>query len=377
MKIAKVAIPIFCAIVLASCSNKKAPQIVLPSSEQGIVDTAPTIQAKPQTQAFPMTGMPLVEGMSQAPRPVAVMVDNSREAYPQWGIGSAQVIVEAITEGGTTRLMCLYNQATDVPKTGPIRSVRDMFLQVAMPLNAVPVHIGASVFGYNLLNYYHWQTVDGMSLGVNVFDFDRERALVRDGAGKKIGREHCWYTHGAAVQNGMGMKNISPEGEMFPLANFSQTAVPNQADANQVLVNYSFESQAGFTYSAELGKYLKTSHDGLPHVDANDNSQLAFDNVLLLRCNSFIKPDGVHTEFDLSGGEGWWISGGKLQAIRWEKPATEEPIKFFDSQGNPITIKTGKTYLGFLNGTAGENLLVDTVPMLQSATGENAVSTPT
>lgn len=361
-------------MLLASCSNNKAAQIPLPSSEQGIVDTAPTIEAKPQTQAFPMTGMPLANGMQQAPRPVAIMVDNSRQAYPQWGIGSAQVIVEAITEGGTTRLMCLYNQVLDVPKTGPIRSVRDMFLQVAMPLNAIPVHIGASVFGYNLLNYYHWQTVDGMSLGVNVFDFDRERALVRDGAGKKIGREHCWYTHGAAVQNGMGMKNISPEGEMFPFADFSETATPNQGTANQVLVNYSFEAQSGFTYSAEIGKYLKTSYDGLSHIDANDNSQLAFDNVLLLKCSSSIKPDGVHTEFDLSGGEGWWISGGKIQTIRWEKPSTQKPIQLLDAEGKPVTIKTGKTYLGFLNGTAGENLLVDNVSMLQSQSTDSATA---
>ena len=379
MKKRQLWIPILCAAVLASCGNSQ-PQNPKPTTEpsaSAVSTQQPIVQAQAQTQAFPLTGMPLAEGMTQAPRPIAIMVDNTRDAYPQWGIGGAQVIVEAVTEGGITRLMCLYNQVQDIQKTGPIRSVRDMFLQLAMPLNAIPVHIGGSSFANNFLNYYNWVTIDGLRVGVNVFDYDKDRALVRDAAGKKIGREHCWYTHAEAVQNGLSMRGISIDGAMLPLVDFKQGATPSEGAATQIQVNYSFSAQSGFSYQADTKKYLKTSYDNLPHIDGNDGSQLAFENVLLLRCETYLKPDGVHTDFNLSGGKGWWISGGKMQPIRWQKNGVQQPIELFDMQGNAISIATGKTYIGFLSGTAGESLTVEGASLLDSSPVEPPIASPT
>ena len=370
-----------CAAVLAGCApgSKTEQQTQSSSSQtsQPVATHEPVIEAQAQTTAFPLTGLALSEGMAQAPRPVAVMVDNTRAAYPQWGILDAQVIVEAITEGGVTRLMCLYNQAADMQKTGPVRSVRDMFLQLAMPLNAVPVHIGASSFAYNFLNYYSWPTVDGMNVGVSVFDFDKERSLVRDAGGVKIGREHCWYTHGGAVQNGMTMRGISAEGTMHPFVDFEQGATPKQAAANQIAITYSYIAQSGFVYDTASGKYLKSSYDGVAHLDANNGAQLSFDNVLLLRCETYTKPDGVHTDFNLSGGNGWWIAGGMMQPIRWEKKDDQSPLQIYDAEGNALKLRSGKTYLGFLSGTDGESLTVDGAAMLDGSPVNPPVITPT
>ena len=347
------------------------------ASQQPTPTHEPVIQAQAQTTAFPLTGLALPEGMAQAPRPIAILVDNTREAYPQWGISNAQVVVEAVTEGGVTRLMCLYDQVSDIPKTGPVRSVRDMFLQLSMPLNAIPVHIGASSFAYNFLNYYSWATVDGMNVGVSTFDFDKDRALVRDAAGKKIGREHCWYTQGPAIQNGIWMRNISQEGTMYPLVAFEQNATPSQSAANQISLTYSYVAQSGFFYDVATGKYLKTSYDGAAHIDANNNAQLSFDNVLLLRCETYLKPDGVHTDFNLSGGNGWWIAGGAMQPIRWEKDGDQQPLEIYDTAGNALKLRSGKTYLGFLSGTAGESLAVDGAAMLDGSPVNPPVITPT
>lgn len=373
-------IPILCAVVLTACGDKTASSLQS-TTQQNTSQTQeakpPIVEAQVQTKAFALTGLPLAEGMKQSPRPIAVMVDNTREAYPQWGIGGAQVVVEAITEGGITRLMCLYNQAQDLEKVGPVRSVRDMFLQLAMPLNAIPVHIGASNFGYNFLNYYNWQTVDGLSLGVTTFDFDKDRAVVRDAAGKKMGREHCWYTQGQAVQNGITAKNIAAEGAMFPLFAFKDGAVPAQNAANEIQVRYSFVAQSGFSYHAESGKYMKTSYDNLPHIDANNQTQLAFDNVVLLRCESFLKPDSVHTDFNLSGGKGWWISAGKMQPVIWKKADPKQPLELFDTEGKPLKVRPGKTYLGFLSGTAGESLTVDGIELLDGSAVNPPVASPT
>ncbi len=373
-------IPLLCAVVLTACGQKPAvdSQSASPQSSTQSQQTQPVLtQARVQTDAFALTGLPLPEGVAQSPRPIAVLVDNTRWAYPQWGISQAQVIVEAITEGGVTRLMCLYNQQADIEKVGPVRSVRDMFLQLAMPLNAIPVHIGASSFGYNFLNYYNWQTVDGLSLGVTTFDFDKDRALMRDEEGKKIGREHCWYTKGQSIQNGLTEKNIVTEGAMFPLFAFDAAAVPTEGEASDVQVQYSYTAQSGFLYDAESGTYRKTSYGNLPHIDANNEQQLAFDNVVLLRCESFLKPDKVHTDFNLSGGSGWWISGGKMQPVSWKKADEKQPIDLFDAQGNLLKLKAGKTYLGFLNGTQGESLTIQGESLLDGSGVNPPIPSPT
>lgn len=368
-----------CLAVLAGCGGSPASSgdSSVSAGSTPAPETQPIIQAKAQTEVWPLTGLELPDEVAQAPRPVAVLVDNTAEAYPQWGVSGAQVIVEAVTEGGVTRLLCLYNNTASVPKTGPVRSVRDLFLQLCMPLNAVPVHIGTSTFAENFLNYYQWTTVDGLNVGVNTFDFDKDRALVRTADGKRIGREHCWYTHGEAVANGMTMRGISPDGEMHMLFDFAADAKPAGQPATQIQLQYSYVAQSGFSYDAASGKYLKTSYGGQPHVDANNNQQLAFDNVVLLRCESYLKPDGVHTDFNLSGGKGWWISGGQMQPITWEKGDPEKPLVLRDQEGKVLSVKAGTSYIGMLSGTAGESLTVEGAAMLDGSPVDPPVPSPT
>lgn len=358
-----------CLAMLAGCApaaSDSGPASAPPAAQE------PIIEAQPQTEAWPLTGLALDEGTKQAPRPFAVMIDNTRRAYPQWGIGKADAMVEAVTEGGVTRLMCLYSRVDDMEtRVGPVRSARDVFLQLAMPLNAVPVHIGSSSFANNFLNYYSWTTIDGLVLGTSCFDLDRSRMLTRDADGNRTGSEHSWYTHAAALSQAMETRGIQPDGGMIPLLDFAaDAAVSGDQTAASVQMSYSYETPAGFTYDAGQGKYLKTSFDGAPHVDANDNTQLAFDNLLLLQVDTRLKPDGVHTDFELTQGEGWWICGGKLQPVRWEKGDPEQPLCLFSEDGKALSVKAGKTYIGLLSGTDGESLTVDGVALLGGASAD-------
>ena len=44
-------------------------------------------------------------------RPIAVMIDNHNQAWPQVGLQKAYMVYEAIAEGGETRLMALFKGA--------------------------------------------------------------------------------------------------------------------------------------------------------------------------------------------------------------------------------------------------------------------------
>ena len=72
-------------------------------------------------------------------RPIAVMIDNHSDAWPQAGLQDAYMVYEIIVEGGETRLMALFKGA-DVDKIGPVRSARHYFIDYAME-NLSLIHI--------------------------------------------------------------------------------------------------------------------------------------------------------------------------------------------------------------------------------------------
>ena len=52
-------------------------------------------------------------------RPIAVMIDNHKSAWPQAGLNDAYLVYEIIVEGGETRLMPVF-KGVNLDKIGPI-----------------------------------------------------------------------------------------------------------------------------------------------------------------------------------------------------------------------------------------------------------------
>ena len=76
-------------------------------------------------------------------RPIAVMIDNHSDAWPQAGLNQTYMVYEIIVEGGETRLMALF-KGVDVDKIGPVRSSRHYFLDYVMENDAIYAHYGWS-----------------------------------------------------------------------------------------------------------------------------------------------------------------------------------------------------------------------------------------
>ena len=76
-------------------------------------------------------------------RPIACMIDNHSDAWPQFSINKAYLVYEIIVEGGETRLMALF-KGSDADKVGPMRSSRHYFLDYALENDAIYAHIGWS-----------------------------------------------------------------------------------------------------------------------------------------------------------------------------------------------------------------------------------------
>src|SRR5512134_1091052 len=57
------------------------------------------------------TSTPEVAYVPDRTRPLAVMIDDHPDAMPQSGLAEADVVWEALVEGGLTRLMAVYRSA--------------------------------------------------------------------------------------------------------------------------------------------------------------------------------------------------------------------------------------------------------------------------
>ncbi len=90
----------------------------------------------------PLTGLAATGSKADRNRPALfVKIENSPDARPQTGIEVADVVYEAVAEGGITRFAAVF-QSTDPGTFGPIRSVRGQDPDLAAPLEGLAVFAG-------------------------------------------------------------------------------------------------------------------------------------------------------------------------------------------------------------------------------------------
>ena len=117
--------------------------------------------SEPETPAptDPLTGLALEW---QGQRPVAVAFENSTAPTTQWGLSSASVVLEALTEVGTSTELCLvYPALAATPKVGPVAAGQDIYWRLLVGQQPIPVQRGGGQFDQNFLDYYSIRAVDG------------------------------------------------------------------------------------------------------------------------------------------------------------------------------------------------------------------------
>ena len=122
------------SLLLSACSRQAVASVsgdVGPSSSSS--QPAPTATPTPTPEPLDyVTGFDPLTGEQGDPndrsRPIAVMIQNNKAGYPQWGLRGAEVLVEAITEGKTTSMMAMYSGNEGLPeKVGAVGPARDLF----------------------------------------------------------------------------------------------------------------------------------------------------------------------------------------------------------------------------------------------------------
>ena len=351
------------ASVFTACGSSQ-------SSSTGDAQTSqPASASEPEEPPYnpdPLTGLENVGQYVDGQRFVAVMVNNisnnaANDARPQWGLSEAEVLVESKVEGGITRFMALYPNVENLPEQiGPVRSARHQFFQLILPWQALYVHIGESTVQSEYRTNYEYGDLD---INLDKYGFPRDDARRATG----VNVEHTAYTNSEYLTEIIEKNDIDTEREygstLFNFRNYNlEPRTLEGHSAVSIDVVHSSTYRTYFEYDASSGKYLMSQYSARtgqisPSVDANNNEQLAFDNVILVLADIETHPNYVGNSYDIqdvdysSGGVGYYFYGGRVESIRWQKPTPQSVMTFTDGAGHeiPVEINPGKTYLGIVD----------------------------
>lgn len=274
-------------------------------------------------------------------RPIAVMVNNHKEARPQSGLSDAYMIYEIMVEGGITRMLALYTQDFTEEKIGSVRSSRHNYLDYVMENDAIYIHWGGSEEAYSQLSKLKLDRIDGMVYGDKYFTTD-----------KKLDRslEHTRFTSSDLIKKGIEKLKFRKTTDKGYLLNYTAETIDlsqkeNSKVANKVAIKYSKYQTSSYEYNEKEQVYYRFM-SGEKHTDLVTKEQYKFKNIIAydVEYNSL---DGTKLRDldNIGSGEGVYITNGYSIPIKWSKESREAKTKYMYMDGTEIDVSDGNTFI--------------------------------
>lgn len=263
-----------------------------------------------------------------------IMIENSRVSRPQSAIGLADIVYETAVETYTiTRFMAIF--ASQHPtKIGPVRSARIPFVRMIQEWGLPYAHYGSAAMGQGDAK----SIIESIDIPIR---FDGHQGIndefyLRD---KSRRPPHNAYFDGEAA-----VAKI-PEIKYKKHFEFDETTNVNQEDISRVNLRYSSENQVGYVYDPENKNYLRYINNQ-PMMDEYINDQIRVTNIITLHAPHTSAESVQYVLVDFLGeGKAEYFVNGKYEEGTWRKFSYDERTKYYDSDGNPIQLLPGNTWI--------------------------------
>lgn len=333
------------AFTMFGCGKKKEE----PASTTEASTTEATTENKHEGMYYKeLTGEWTTEKIDEDKRPVAVMINNLKEALPSSSTKKADIIYECMVEGGITRIMPIFSDYEDLEKIGSVRSARHYYINIANEYDAIYVHYGQSAPAKKILKKGVIDNINGLTYDAG---FYRESSRVAP---------HNAYTTGEKIVNGIANFKYSdklPEDHEKVLSfNEEDTDLENGETAATVHVNFSNYSKPYFIYNAETKLYERYEYDApqIDELEPEDENVLTFKNVIVqMSAYECINPKNDLQELTQVGeGKGYYCTNGKAIPITWKKESKGNPTKYYLEDGTELLLNPGKTWISIIGNGA-------------------------
>lgn len=288
-------------------------------------------EPKAELKPAPITGRDVAPEI--ASRPVtAVMIENSTVARPQAGLLDADMIVEAVAEGGITRFVALFQEGQPA-HIGPIRSARPYYVEIAKTFDAAYVHAGGSDDALGLIT----------SLGVkDMSAFENngtyERVDYRDAP-------HDLYS---------SMQKLDERRTALGFTTSTFTPWKHKNDTAQTAsagnIDFSISGpqfNASYLYEPTSNSYLRLTA-GQIHTDEKSGKQLNPKVVIALITSK--GQDGQYSTYRLTGNGSMVVfQDGIVSTGTWSKESASTNFVFKDKNGLEFVFNKGQKWFTLLD----------------------------
>ena len=306
-----------------------------------------------------LTGEPISEDIKDQ-RPIAVMVDNESLALPHYGIAEADVVYEMMNStlnNRITRLMCIIKDWGNIEQMGSIRSTRPTNILLMSEWNAVLCHDGGPYYNDQ---YFVRDWAD---------HFSGTFSRVSNGKSKEY-TEYILSGDLEANFEDSGYSTTYNEYANEDTSHFEFTDYGTTVDlsengyqycADAVLIDLKpfAHNSTQLVYNEETETYDYYEY-GEIHEDAEDGEVLTFDNVILQKCTFTQLDDNgylIYNCIDINQ-PGLYATKGKITDIVWTKTTETEITRYYDENGNELTINTGKTYIALIPDDTWDQIVI-------------------
>ncbi len=316
-------------------------------------------------------------------RPIAAMIENNLEARPESGLSRADVVYEAVAEGGITRFLGIFYCGTpaETVKAAPIRSARVYFVNMAAGYGTDPIYLhqgGANDFcstcpggvkprseidktvnAYALLDKLGWRNGSqgndmdgGFNIGYPIVVRDQYRLSSTAAAWEHSVVADLDEVYKEANKRGFNYKdgNGVPWTQGFTKWTFQDgksSSSPTAGDVKFGFWNNQPDYDVEWKYDSTTNSYLR-SNGGKSHIDWEfDKPQLSAKNVVILFATEKGPVDTEkHMFYQVTGtGKAIVFQNGEAITGTWSKTTALDREVFYDDNRKEIPMVRGATWV--------------------------------
>lgn len=271
-------------------------------------------------------------------RPIAVMIDNHNQAWPQAGLNQAYMVYEIIVEGGETRLMALFKGVT-VDKIGPVRSSRHYFIDYAMENDAIYAHYGWSPQAESDIKKYSINNLNGITESTSTFWRVKDKSA-----------PHNAVTSTEAILKAAKSKGYKTTSDKKSVLNYvtDEVKLEDGITANSVTIPHSTLQKVKYVYD-ETNQVYKRYARNKAQTDWDTGNAVTTKNIIITFCDNYTLTDsenkGRQGLKNIGTFDGYYITNGKAIKIKCTKNTRDQQTKYEDLEGNEIKVNDGNTWV--------------------------------
>ncbi len=311
--------------------------------------------SEPKTEESPINGLLFTKtdiSKLESRRPVAVMINNHSEARPQSGLNSADLVFEALAEGGITRYLAIFwSEAPE--KVGPIRSARQYYLEWLSPFDPLYIYDGCAD-----------TTNPKTDACGNVYAYNIKRIATIGAWRWNDGRRYAPHNEYSSLKTTWEYaedKNWDQMPEIQTWKFKKDATLDSRGLKTKVKItfherlNNSGAYDTVWTYDNKKNLYFKET-GGKIHIDQETNTQVYTKNLIIQEVTLTPSYDekGRIILTTIGNGKATLFIDGKITTGIWKKLSRTDRTKYYDSQGNEVIFNRGRTWISIVPRSIGK-----------------------